>query len=682
MGMAGQRRHPEWFSEGIMMVGNWEPLSFRRRAGQARFDEHDIYLREHDPKTIGRLKNLGINLIVTHFYKGFGAEAEAVEMERAARLVQEAHHHGMRVGAYLRFDAAVADTVERENSSAADWWQQDAGGGVRTYRGQDFRHLICPNHDTYVEYVEHLVCQAVEEIGFDLIHLDGFEWGTAEPCQCPICLERFQEFLQTQYPDLEGREQRFGQSNLDKARVPREAELDRRVVTDPIRQEWIEFRVRRLEVVHQRVAAVIQRSGLDVALAVNTPLPIDSNTARELGADVSRLATYNNAMWSETGYEPGVDEMGRVVTRMREFKYASALGNVCFAYAKGPTLASWRRSIAEILAFNGGHGGMVGSPLLDDEPHAEELCHWLTFYRQYRELYADTEDAAEVGIVRDVCTMTLDSGRPYSAAWRMEQWCIEAGIPYRTLLKEDLGTVGRKMKLLILPNTIAMSKQTASLLTEYVSLGGGLVVVGDTSLRDPWYRPYPDYLLRDLLGPDLPVPKPMMSSFQNDLFPVVDFRPTVVPGLSYRSVERGRVVYAADAPPVPTKPAAGSDNLVEASLSSPWTEALNWASGPRCVNITGPREVLVETRRRRSRPSDLRIHLVNVAEQGWNHGVVVSWEDPEKLPSRWRVRVVSVDQCVRGAKSVDAICYGPDIKGSVVVPKLESYTVVAIDREA
>ena len=146
--MAGQRRHPEWFSEGIMMVGNWEPLSFRRRAGQARFDEHDIYLREHDPKTIGRLKNLGINLIVTHFYKGFGAEAEAVEMERAARLVQEAHHHGMRVGAYLRFDAAVADTVERENSSAADWWQQDAGGGVRTYRGQDFRHLICPNHDT------------------------------------------------------------------------------------------------------------------------------------------------------------------------------------------------------------------------------------------------------------------------------------------------------------------------------------------------------------------------------------------------------------------------------------------------------------------------------------------------------------------------------------------------------
>lgn len=682
MGMEGQRRHPEWFSEGLMMVGNWEPLPFRRRAGQARSDEQDIYLREHDSQTIGRLKSLGINLIVTHFYKGFGAKAEAVETERAARLVQEAHRHRMRVGAYLRFDAAVAETVERENSSASGWWQQDTVGGIRTYRGQDFRHLVCPNNDTYVEYLEHLVHRAVEDIGFDLIHLDGFEWGTAEPCQCPICLERFQEFLQTQYPDLEGREERFGQSLLDQVALPRTAELDCQVVTDPVRQEWIEFRVRRLEVVHQRVAAIIQRSGREVALAVNTPLPIDVNTARELGADVGRLAACNDAMWSETGYEPHVDEMGRVVTRMREFKYASALGNVCFAYAKGPTRASWRRSIAEILAFNGGHGGMVGSPVLDNEPHAEELCQWLTFYRQYRELYTDTEDAAEVGIVRDACTMTLDSGRPYTTAWRMEQWCIEAGIPYRTLLSDDLGTVGRKMKLIILPNIIAMSKQTASLLTEYVSEGGGLVVVGDTSLRDPWYRPYPDYLLRGLLGPDLPAPKPMMTSFQNDLFPVVDFRPTVMPGLSYRSVGRGRVVYAADAPPVPTKHGALLDNFVAVGLSSPWTEALNWASGPRCVNITGPREVLVEVRRRCSRPSDLRIHLVNVAEQGWNHGVVVSWEDPEKLTSRWRVRFVSVDQCVRGVKPMDAICCGPDIKGSVVIPKLESYTVVTIDREA
>ena len=44
---------PDWFAEGLMLVGNWEP--FRRHAGSAAVDEEAIYAREHRPETLRRL---------------------------------------------------------------------------------------------------------------------------------------------------------------------------------------------------------------------------------------------------------------------------------------------------------------------------------------------------------------------------------------------------------------------------------------------------------------------------------------------------------------------------------------------------------------------------------------------------------------------------------------------------
>ncbi len=108
---------PDWFAEGLMLVGNWEP--FRRHAGSAAVDEEAIYAREHRPETLRRLCALGVNLLITHFHKGFGLAAEREEIAGAAALVREAHALGLHVGAHVRFDAVAYETYLDEVPEAA-----------------------------------------------------------------------------------------------------------------------------------------------------------------------------------------------------------------------------------------------------------------------------------------------------------------------------------------------------------------------------------------------------------------------------------------------------------------------------------------------------------------------------------------------------------------------------------
>ena len=78
---------PAWWDQGVVFVGNWEPLVFRlRRGGETPVSVVEDYLREHTEETVLRLKAAGVNMILTHFYKT-GLEAEREDVELAKQLV-------------------------------------------------------------------------------------------------------------------------------------------------------------------------------------------------------------------------------------------------------------------------------------------------------------------------------------------------------------------------------------------------------------------------------------------------------------------------------------------------------------------------------------------------------------------------------------------------------------------
>jgi len=75
---------PAWWDQGVVFVGNWEPLVFRlRNGGNLPVDIVERYQREHTEETVLKLKEAGVNMILTHFYKtGLDSEKEDVELTK------------------------------------------------------------------------------------------------------------------------------------------------------------------------------------------------------------------------------------------------------------------------------------------------------------------------------------------------------------------------------------------------------------------------------------------------------------------------------------------------------------------------------------------------------------------------------------------------------------------------
>ena len=85
---------PAWLEDGIIQAGNYEPLIFRRRRGYyLREDYFERFQNEHTEETVKKLKEMGVNFVMIHGYKGFGIEAEK-ETRRYAKQLLPLHGQG------------------------------------------------------------------------------------------------------------------------------------------------------------------------------------------------------------------------------------------------------------------------------------------------------------------------------------------------------------------------------------------------------------------------------------------------------------------------------------------------------------------------------------------------------------------------------------------------------------
>ena len=194
---------PEWISPGKLrwVWALWEPMDLYRRSGSAagigdgRATGHWVlkwYERMHSNEILDKLADLGINLVTTHFYKGFGLKAEAEEMARAADFTKRAHERGIRVLGYHQFSTVIYETMKDEVPKLADWIQRTPDGSMRTYGGGStyWRWMACPIHDDFISYLKKVVDKCLIETDMDGVEYDG----TAYDCHCEDCQAAFREY--------------------------------------------------------------------------------------------------------------------------------------------------------------------------------------------------------------------------------------------------------------------------------------------------------------------------------------------------------------------------------------------------------------------------------------------------------------------------------------------------------
>jgi len=657
-----------WLDNGIIDAGGThEPYLFLVRRGGQCLGAYEYCQRQQSEQVIRRLKEQGVEVFHTHLYKGFGMAAEKPDMDETKRAAEIAHRCGMKVDTYIQWNTMMYETFFAEEPRAKDWIQRDVKGLpiLLTYgHQQSFRYRPCFANQEYLEYLKKIVRYAVEEVKTDFIHLDNFDLNPEpDSCHCPACVRAFRNFLKAKYSSQKRRE-RFGFENVDFVNPPQWNRQNppgkMEIIFDPAIQEWIDYRCQLMADALRQMALYAKSLNPEVAIEINPHGITGGNRAWENGIDHARVLRWTEVFWTEEENPSGYFPDGRLISKMRSFKLAGAFNNILLAYISDNPVA-----MAECLAFNQTLG-YVG-----EDPLPPEMLKYIAFYRTNRELFAGTEDAANVAVLRSYPSITYHNARAQLSAILVEQALIQASIPFNLIFDEHLNDLS-KYRVLILPDSECLSDEQLALIRRFVEDGGGLLVTEQAGLYDEWRRRRVQPGLRGLIDTQAPANEYEESVGATDI-------PTGLP--VRKEVGKGRVIYfpgvVFDGPlPEPESDFAISNRFWKRPKN--WediVEGVHWAAKSEIpVRVSGPDFLVANLVEQRARQRIL-LHLVNYNSK--QVPVIPSVDVKCRLPqgkTAKEVKVYSPDADAPGTLSFDAEAS----KISFTVPLVKTYSVVVV----
>ena len=459
------------------------------------------YDRMHSDEILDKLADAGVNLVTTHFYKGFGLKAEAEEMARAADFTRRAHARGIRVLGYHQFSTVIYETMLDEVPNLRDWIQRGVDGSLQTYGSASWRWKACPIHDEFMVYLKRVMDHCLIEADMDGVEYDG----TSYECHCNECTASFRRFLQKHHPRPR---ERFGLPHFRHVEIP--ARWDRK---DPIWQEWIRFRIELLGRRLRELRAYVHQKKPGAALVTYEDCPALWRSSR------SRLlpdsGDYLDLAIAESHDMPQVLD-DQLVTKVRHLKEGSALGIVTLSTdwlrtAKGGiTLPKETRPVeldmAECLAC----GGQVctatwalragdkrdGSAFFEQPQFHAVLRRWMGFARDHEDLYVGSRPCANVWIYHSQWSLAFDHSTAYNSVLGFEQALLGC-IAYRVAKESHLPSLGPR-DLLIVAAQSCLSDEECIQLRAAVERGCGLILTGRTAECDEDFRQRQQLALQDL----------------------------------------------------------------------------------------------------------------------------------------------------------------------------------------
>lgn len=481
-----------WYSGPIILSGNWEPLIFRRRLGGGCSDVAERYLEEHSPELVRELQRKGINLLITHYFKGFGLQAEAEDIVQTRKLTRLCHQANIRVGAYIG-DTLIPETFLTEEPDAASWYQIDAAGNAIQYGGtQSFRYKWCRTNPAFLTYMKRVLAQALED-GIDLIHFDNFlEKPEPLSCHCIYCQNAFRDFLKQTMNDAE-RKERFGFADVSNVSIPLFSaplyqQWNAEQISNPLLQEWIRFRCQMLSRRYQELAQFCRKKSPQVAIECNPSGIRGENTAYLRAVDHDSLLPHGNFFWDESPNQYGLLENGALCTHLRTMKLAEHFNSRVFYY-------SWKSELqlAEGLAFNRGCLGMAGT--LQGKylkPAQGPGAKYHRFLLAHARLFCQSKSLARVAVYRNFTSLAWNSLQPHQQAILAEETLLENHIPFDIITSLKNLPYG----VLLLPGTECLDDNEIAALTMFARKGGKILLTGNAGSKDGWGRLRPRHPLQ------------------------------------------------------------------------------------------------------------------------------------------------------------------------------------------
>ena len=466
---------PEWVSrEGIVFAWSMEPLLFRgRRDGADDYnptpEQRAAYEREYSPEMINRLKRLGVNLVMTHCYKGAGLKAERQSMAEAVEYAQRIRDAGLHVAVYNYSGAFIWELLFQEMPQARQWVLWDAAGKPIPYGSATWRYYWNRNHPEAIAFYRDIVRFAVEEVKPDLIHFDNYQLG---PGTDPVSVARFRDYLRTHFSPE--RLAASGVNDIDQVRPPLSG-----APTNLLRRAWLKFTCESLTDSYHDMVAHARSLRKDILIQCN-PHGIVERIRPPI--DHFRLIQAGEAFWHErmgVGYHGGA-----LCTRIRTYKVARRMDNIAFTYTTNPL--EW----SEAMAFNLDCVGAILEFEYGDvhdrrNRPVTEMSPYIRFFRQRRDLLRDASVVADVAVLRSFPSQVFADPKYASTTYLAEKELIHNRACFQ-IINDDLLDELDRYRVLVLAGCLAMSDEHAEAIRRFVNAGGKVCVSGPLATHDDW----------------------------------------------------------------------------------------------------------------------------------------------------------------------------------------------------
>ena len=508
---------------------NHEPLVFYLRRGHMMENWPETYEQQHHPENIRLMNDAGVTYGRLHFYKGLGLKMEMEEIKRSQKVAQIMHKYGMKVSLYVAGTMFI-EPFYREVPEAKYWEQRDQNGRAVPYSGtQTFRHYACPHEPAYRDYMKKVIKIGIESVHADQLFFDNIQLQP-EPksCRDDRCLQAFKEFLRKRYPTKEKAFRRFGYPDVDYIQVNEWYEYNQpsslTAVDDPVLQEWIRFRCVSLANHCADLAKYAKSLNPNVSVGFNLKGLYGATRAwskaiyHPLYSGISDFSPFDVG-----GMDARIDsKTGALVSEIRSYKLGRIL-NIGYTGGGGSDL-----EMAVHMAFNHqkhtpGYGYEGGPPTRTFTPLAE-------FFRTYNtRYYVETENVADVAVLRTWPSMAYSIGPTLVPTILMEQVLIQHKIPFDIIFDEQIGKINN-YQMIILPGQESLSQENIDRLIAYAKNGGTVLFTDNTATYNKWREQRPQNPLLELLGTSVDEEKTdsMVKSIGKGR---IVYIPKIIPGL-------------------------------------------------------------------------------------------------------------------------------------------------------
>ena len=455
---------PNWMDKpGIVMAGSWEAPCYRGRgAGRMDFtlppETLADYQREHSPEMVAKLKDLGVNFLMIHGYKGAGMTTEAAGMEDARRFAVLARKAGMRVGAYIG-GTMLYERLFPDEPLAPQWQAFGPDGSPIFYNQRThWRYASVRNHPGFIEYLQKPTRYAIKTIDADLIHFDNFGLGAAF----------YDEFSKAQFRAfLEAR-----------GKAPAEPPVEASNTADPLVRDWREYKCKALTDYYTAMSRFIRSLNPKCAVECN-PGSVDDLGAPIAGNDFARLLPLGNAFWDESygPDSPHTRNPGIQSSRIRSLKVGRLYNNSVFLYTDTPLDA------AESMAFNLNCLGCVAwfqfakiVSIHENRPVLPDLKDSIRFFNAHQDLYRNSQTVADVAVLRTFADQNFGPRRFHP----IEQALIEGHAAWQIIFDEHLDALA-PYRVVVTPEKEWLTPGQQQKLAEFAAKGGQVIPAADVA---------------------------------------------------------------------------------------------------------------------------------------------------------------------------------------------------------